>query len=60
MIALLTIHYHSPETLCIQSDGGGKKKKREGRERERERERGVWFWRGVCLLEGPAVRQYET
>lgn len=22
MIALLTIHYHSPETLCIQSDGG--------------------------------------
>lgn len=22
MIALLTIHYHSLETLCIQSDGG--------------------------------------
>lgn len=51
MIALLTIHYHSPEALCIRSDGA-----REGarqRDEEKERERESWVLEGVCLLEGP-------
>lgn len=51
MIALLTIHYHSPEALCIRSDGaregaGGDEGRGQGRamKRKREKER-VGFWR---------------
>lgn len=55
MIALLTIHYHSPEALCIRSDGareggGGGEGRGQGRETKRERE--SWVLEGVCLLEG--------
>lgn len=39
MIALLTIHYHSPETLCIQSDGGRGGGGGGGKEEEEEGER---------------------
>lgn len=58
MIALLTIHYHSPEALCIRSDGareggGGGEGRGRGREMKRERERETWVLEGVCLLEGP-------
>lgn len=55
MIALLTIHYHSPEALCIRSDGaregggGGGEGRGQGRETKRE----SWVLEGVCLLEGP-------
>lgn len=51
MIALLTIHYHSPEALCIRSDGareggGGDEGRGQGRamKRKRAKER-VGFWR---------------
>lgn len=54
MIALLTIHYHSLETLCIQSDGGRvvevvveREKRGGGGGRERE-----GFGSGWCLFAG--------
>ena len=43
MIALLTIHYHSLEMLCIQSDGGGRVGVGVGRE---------GFGSGGCLFAG--------
>ena len=46
MIALLTIHYHSLEMLCIQSDGGG------GGRGVGKVERGVFFGSGGCLFAG--------
>lgn len=51
MIALLTIHYHSPEALCIRSDGareggGGDEGRGQGREMKRKRELGF----GGCLF----------
>lgn len=61
MIALLTIHYHSPEALCIRSDGareggGGDEGRGQGRAMKRKRELGF----GGCLFAGgPAVKQYE-
>lgn len=64
MIALLTIHYHSPEALCIRSDGareggGGDEGRGQGRAMKRKRKRELGF--GGCLFAGgPAVKQYET